>query len=192
MMKVVKVKKIWRCDIYHLFFDGGYHNLFIRKNIKHKHMAKQELDYLRQVFCKFDTDNSGYLNADQFVNLINALAEFTPELSRVPDPQVSRCVFAYYNTKLKGLLSFKEVYNWWVSPNRFYYFGDKAGLVKKAYGLFKKYAVLNGDKGICYTEFESLLFDNQLDHDEGAFDKLDNDENGLMSFREFANWLGWF
>ncbi len=151
---------------------------------------EKELQFLRQVFHKFDTDNTGYLEAEQFVNLIDALAHHVPEIESV-DPLVVKAVFAYYDIDGNGKLSFQEIYSWWISSDRFKFFvGDKARLLKRARQLYVTYA--KGEGGMSFAEFESLLDDLQIRHDEAAFDELDDDGDGLMGFAEFIDWLDWF
>ena len=158
-----------------------------------------ELQFLRQVFRQFDTNETGHLQVDEFVKLIDALAKAKafPERSAAPsgslDDSVIKAVFAYYDVNADGKLSFQEIYTWWTSPDRFRFFtGDQARLLKKAHQLFETYSVLNGGKCMTFSEFESLLSDKMIEHDESVFDHLDKDGDGLMSFREFAGWLNWF
>lgn len=151
---------------------------------------EKELEFLRQVFRKFDTDDTGYLEDEQFVRLIRALTHHVPEIESV-DSSIAKAAFAYYDVSGDGKLSFQEVYAWWISDDRFVFFvGDKARLLKRARQLYVTYA--KGEGGMSFTEFEALLDDMQIQHDESAFDEIDDDGDGLMSFTEFIDWLDWF
>lgn len=152
----------------------------------------QELFLLRHVFRKHDNDDSGYLSVDQFVNLIESVSRHAPEINATAiRPSVSQAVFSYIDKNDDGKMSFQEFYLWWTSPNRFRFFiGEKPSLLSKAYELFSRYS--GGMKTLSYNNFERLLDDLNIPHDDQTFDALDEDGDGLMNFTEFVDWLGWF
>ena len=153
-------------------------------------VSDQEIDFLRKVFKKFDTLNTGYLDNLQFTKLIKTLSRQVPEI--IVDNTICEAVFAYYDKDNNKRLSFDEIYSWWISHDKFKFFmGNKAILMKKARQLFTKYAISTNANGMLFLEFESLLFDYNKYHDESAFDSIDKDEDGIISFTEFVHWLGW-
>lgn len=158
-------------------------------------VSDQEVDFLRKVFKKFDTLNTGYLNTLQFTKLIKTLARQVSGI--IIDNTICEAVFAYYDKDNNKRLSFEEIYSWWISRDKFKYFMEpKATLMKKARLLFTRYAIScstdnNSPNGMIFSEFESLLFDHNKHHDESAFDNIDIDEDGIISFTEFVHWLGW-
>jgi len=152
--------------------------------------AEIELQFLRRVFVKFDTDNTDKLTENEFTNLISALSSHVTDIS--VDPTVVKAVFAYYDSDVDKLLSFQDVYRWWISPLRFEFFkGEKARLITKAMQTFNTYSKENNGK-LSFTEFETLLEDLYFYHSDTIFDEIDVDGDGLVSFTEFADWLGWF
>lgn len=155
-------------------------------------VSDQEIEFLRKVFRKFDTLNTGYLDASQFAKFIKTLSKQIPEIS--VDNTICEAVFAFYDKDNNKRLSFEEIYAWWISHDKFQYFtGQKSILMKKARQLFMKYAEnINNSSGMTFSEFESLLYDHNKHHDESAFDNIDKDEDGVISFTEFVQWLGWF
>jgi len=151
---------------------------------------EKELEFLRQVFKKFDTHNTGYLDSDEFHNLIVGVAKQVTTLNHT-DISTTEAAFAYYDRNRDGKLSFQEIYKWWISEKRFRFFmGDCAGLIKKARQIYKSYAKTS-TKGMTFAEFERLLDDLKIQHEETAFDNIDTDDDGLVSFTEFFDWLKW-
>lgn len=150
-----------------------------------------EVEFLRQIFKKFDIDDTGYLEEKEFIKLMEVLKRHAEEITCMNE-RVAKAVFAYYDVNCDGRISFKELCNWWMSKERFnkFFVTKKCKLLVSTHEIFKKYAP-NG-KTMTYTNFERLLGDLRLAHDEYTFDILDEDQDGLMNFREFIDWLKWF
>lgn len=147
----------------------------------------EEIKFLRQVFKNFDNE-TGSLNPSQFVDLVRALAVHVKDIKDVDDYTIMS-VHKYYDTDNDEKLSFQEVYSWWVSSNKFKLLsGVAAKHISKANRLYSSYA--SGTQ-LTYNEFEELLEYLKLEHNELCFDEIDDNSDGLLSFREFCNWLNW-
>jgi len=152
----------------------------------------QELEYLREVFKRLNSDGSGNLSLKDFTDLINIFAKQVPEIEFL-DTIVIDGVFSYFDIDHDKRLSFQEFYSWWISPNRFKFFiGDVARLMKKARQLYSTYSKKNNNKGISFKEFETLMEELEIPYNNDSFDNLDTNEDGLMNFPEFVDWLKWF
>jgi Ca2+-binding EF-hand superfamily protein len=150
----------------------------------------KEIEFLKKVFKKFDANNTGHLSADQYTKFVKTLSKQIPELEI--DAQICEAIFASLDKDRNGVLSFEEIRQWWVTHDKFKNFiGKRAELMKKARALFLKYSGTNVKKGMNFSEFEKLLMDHKINHDESAFDLIDKDEDGLISFNEFIEWLNW-
>ncbi len=160
----------------------------------------QEIIVLKQVFNKYDTDRDGYLGLDEFVKLVNALTLKLSEdivgknkngTKKLIDPLIILAAHKYYDLDGKGTLTFAEVYKWWSSNNKFYLLvGEPARLLYKAYQLFCGYAQGKGGQ-MTFDNFELLLEHKNIGHQDNTFDRIDINEDGLVNFHEFFNWLKW-
>lgn len=153
-------------------------------------MDDKELEFLKKVFNKFDTKKTGSLTAEEYTKFVKTLSKQIPTLES--DNQICEAIFASLDRDHNGVLSFDEIKQWWISHDKFKNFiGKRAELMKKARGLFLKYSGTTVKKGMNFDEFEKLLSDHKINHDESTFDMIDKDEDGLISFKEFMDWLNW-
>lgn len=154
-------------------------------------MDDEEEIVLRNIFNKFDTSQKGrlgYLDCEKFVSFIKTLSEYVVALKNI-DTYVIKSVYKYLDKSGDGKLSFDEIYEWWLSPSKYELFNsEKSQLLVKAYKLYSKYAT---SSQLSYDEFEKLLLFLKLSHHESIFDEIDKDGDGLLSFCEFVDWLGW-
>lgn len=153
-----------------------------------------DITILKSVFNKYDQDASGWLNNHQFTLLLARLGKYVPELKGV-EIEVTNAVFAYLNVNGDGKMSFDEFQKWWYSrckkPTSYSYFmGKKGQLLRKAYTLYKKYTGISIN--MSYEQFNKMLDEMKITHGDDEFDRLDQDNNGVLSFSEFCNWLDWF
>ena len=143
---------------------------------------------VQSVFFKF-SHGAPQLKTDQFSELLNALSKRIPSLSAVSLDQAAAVTFFYADKPNDGmtLLEFGE---WWRNSNRYsFLIGEKAELFRKAYNLYKKYSK---KEGMTYDEFDSLIREMKLNVSDDAFDSIDRDDDGLLNFSEFCEWLNWF
>lgn len=152
-----------------------------------------EEDYFGQLFKKF-AKNNDHLTLEQFKNLIKALSKHEPELNytikSLECDYIIKAVFLYYCLDSYDKLSFQETYNWWISSNKYYFFSKKKSesLVKAK----RLYMAHTKNNKMTYDEFENLLEHLKINQPENTFDNIDKNEDGLVSFREFFDWLNWY
>jgi len=151
-----------------------------------------EEDYFAQLFRKFAGDNN-YLTFEQFKKLIIALSKHESELNYVVKSldcdYIIKAVFLYYSFNQYDKLSFEETYNWWISSDKYSFFSKKRSvLLVKAKRLYLSYTKNNK---MTYDEFANLLEHLKINQPENTFDNIDANEDGLVSFREFFDWLNW-
>jgi len=146
---------------------------------------------LLSVFNKYSTDKSDSLSLKQFVRLISRLGKHVKELQGV-EFSTAQAVFAVFNKEHNGKLTFDEFEEWWKSSDSDgykYFTKDKSKLLRKAFRLYNKYTT---DGAMTFAEFENMMDELDLPHTELSFDLLDTDDDGLLSFGEFCEWLHWF
>ena len=134
------------------------------------------------------------------------------------DPGVLAAVFAYYDNKSLGWLGINEVIKWWNDPCKLFIFSLKGGKVMKdAYEFFIHNSTKSDgismkvtDTGsvklgsvkitsmteyipriMTFSQFENFLDSHEISHNDTTFDQHDANEDGLLNFCEFVNWLGW-
>ena len=150
-----------------------------------------ELDYLKKAYEKYDVHNIG-LTSVEFSKLVLDLVPHVKELKHV-DKYAIQSVHRYYDDDNDGKLSFDEFCIWWTSANKFKLMHGEAGKhISKANRLYTSHAKSNDNNNqLTYDEFEGLLHSLKVEHNIDYFDEIDKDGNGLMSFREFFDWLKW-
>lgn len=149
---------------------------------------EDEIEVLKSVFEEFSEGSTGYLTQKQFINFINALSIHEKNLV-TSDPYTINSVYKYLDKDGCNKLFFREVCNWWLSPKKYEFFSENsAKLINKANRLFSTHAK---DARLTYEEFDELLQSLKVDHNESTFDEIDRNGDGLMSFNEFFDWLGW-
>jgi len=155
-------------------------------------MNNEEVEILKSVFNKYDTDKTGYLTPQQFTFLISRLGRHVKELKGV-EFSTAQAVFGLLDTDGDKRLSFDDFVEWWRSEDseRYSYFADeKSKLLSKAYNLYSTYVSETGN--MTYLQFNNMMDELELDHGDYDFDILDTNDDGLLSFSEFVNWLNWF
>ena len=150
---------------------------------------------LRQVFAKYDGDGDGFLSYEDFLKLIHALSLHIPELKGFEENTV-RGVFELMDINHDGKLSYSEYERWWLMPQKYSYFmGGKANLLRKAYNLFHQYVQYDeetAERAMTLEQFQRMMFRLGIPFTEDMFDAIDTDEDGLVDFGEFCQWLNWF
>jgi Ca2+-binding EF-hand superfamily protein len=104
-------------------------------------------------------------------------------------------VFMYFDQDLDGVLSYEEFRRWWTHPQRDTYLTNP--LILKAYNLYLDYSVIQKPYVVpimTTTLFHTLLSNMNKDNDNGdtVFDRMDLNDDGVISFSEFCHWLRWF
>jgi Ca2+-binding EF-hand superfamily protein len=156
------------------------------------HIDKDDLDILRSVFNRYDKSRTGSLSSSEFVLFLTRLGKHVKELEQIGNTEiisVAKAVFALFDKDCDGRMTFDEFCLWFnSSENCSYFTGEKAFLLRKAYDLYT-----SASSGrMTHSQFNDLLDKLGIEHTEYDFDALDNDEDGLLSFSEFCNWLNWF
>lgn len=145
---------------------------------------------LRAVFNKYDTKGVGYLTLQQFILLITRLGKHVSQL-RGTEFAEAQSAFALFDKDSDKKLSFSEFSDWWTSEDRYSFFsGEKAELLRKAYVLYSKYT--QGEAAMTISKFSEMMEALEISYSETDFDALDKNEDGLISFDEFCQWLDWF
>lgn len=140
---------------------------------------------IKSVFEKYSVD--GKMSRDLFSKMIVDLSRHVPELKGVEKQEAE----AAYSLFIGSSLNFTNFNYWWRSSKKFDYFtGEKVKLLRKAWGLYKKYALRDSQMDL--ASFMKMLDDLHIKGSEADFDKLDMDDNGLLNFKEFSKWLSWF
>lgn len=156
---------------------------------------------IEDVFNHYSSSN-GRMSRSNFSLVIARLSNHVPELKGIE----MKTTEAAFNLFSNGghYMSIAEFKRWWCSDDRFSYFaGKKSVRLSKAYKLYKKYSTvksINSSTGNAMTrrmnisEFMKLLEDMKIDNEneKDEFDQLDEDGDGVLSFREFCAWLNWF
>lgn len=152
---------------------------------------------LKAIFAKYSEPSRGvsgttteksYMKKGQFILMISKLSQRIKELEKI-DIECIEAVF--YLIAGDSILDFGEFERWWLSGSKFFYFTDQdaRGKLQKAYKLYRKYAT---DDKVNLEGFLRLIGDLKLIGTPDDFDDLDVDDDGLLSFREFCDWLRWF
>lgn len=151
-------------------------------------MDLEEYYLMKDVFGRYDVNNKGYLSRREFYKFIVKFMQ-----NRKSDNITLKeleSLYAYIDENGKDGVSFQEFRNWWTSANKYDFFTVKRfrELLLKGYQLYRKYT--EGDN-MHYHEFNTMMDDLDLERDDYSFDILDKNEDGIIAFREFMNWLDW-
>jgi len=146
---------------------------------------------IKAVYEKYGRAHDGSvaskMSREQFTTMIIDLSKHVPEIKGVEKQEVEAAFTLFVNDGL----SFANFSYWWRSSHKFDYFaGEKAVLLRKAWSLYKKYALRHSQMDL--ESFMKMLDDLNIKGSEEDFDKLDVDDNGLLNFKEFSSWLKWF
>ena len=150
-------------------------------------------EILKRVFKKFDVEKSGFLKRSQFEKFICELEKTSGEFN-VTSKDIN-IMFDFLDKDMDNKLSKYEFGLWLVRQDKYSFFDEhRKNLLIKAHNLFSSYAstVKGESKGLRYSQFEDMMEDLNIKHEDDDFDNLDIDNNGLISFSEFCKWLKWF
>ena len=141
---------------------------------------------LKAIFAKYS--EKGIMKKGQFILMISKLSQRIKELEKL---EIERIEAVFYLVAGDSILDFGEFERWWLSGSKFLYFTDhdKGSKLQKAYKLYRKYAT---EDKIDLEGFLRLVSDLKLRGTPDDFDYLDVDDDGMLSFREFCDWLRWF
>ncbi len=138
---------------------------------------------IKSLFKKYDNDNSGFLDRKELSSLLADDLGLTP-----------RRVEVYYHLLDKdgnAKISSDELCAWLRSNERFNTLNDKSRFyaICKAVDLFRKYDK-DGSQYISCEELKILLIEHGYNVDvKSAFNEIDQDGNGKISFPVFLKWL---
>ena len=142
---------------------------------------------LRAIFNKYDTKKTGKMSLQQFTLLITQLGQHVYQLK---DTKFIKAPFALFDKDSDNYLNYNEFSNWWASKDRYSFFsGKKAVLLKKAYVLYTQYTK---DGVMTLSKFSEMMEFLGIAYSEVDFDALDKNEDGIINFDEFCQWLKWF
>ena len=142
----------------------------------------------RCIFEKFDRDKSGYIDSSELKNLLFSLGY-------CPDDQEMQSLMSKLDTSGDRKIDFNEFYKWWSSEDRFSKLKGKSGQVEKWSTMFQKY---DKDKSGLLEKREFSMLYNDLQKSghphlsksmDDAFNELDTNKNGKISFNEFVDYL---
>lgn len=155
-------------------------------------MSEEEGDYLiMKVFDRFDKNKKGYLTRTEFNQFIRTLSSLFDKNLFISSEKFSNALFDYLNNNGKNKLKYRDFERWWSVSNeeRYYFFiPDKKKKIIKAHRLYKFYTK---HKDMNFHEFMNMVAEMNLNYSDYDFDILDRDNDGLLSFREFCNWLNY-
>lgn len=153
-------------------------------------MSAEFGDYLIiKVFNRFDKDMKGYLTRDEFYRFIQTLSSLFDKKMCISNEMFSNALFDYLNTNGKHKLRYNDFLKWWSLSNekRYHFFvPDNKKKIIKAHRLYRYYTK---SKDMNYHEFMNMVAEMNLNYSDYDFDILDRDRDGLLSFREFCDWL---
>uniref|UniRef100_A0A7S4NII4 EF-hand domain-containing protein n=1 Tax=Paramoeba aestuarina TaxID=180227 RepID=A0A7S4NII4_9EUKA len=141
------------------------------------------------MFEKYDTDNSGSIDADEFKHLTQELGY------RLTDEQLKWAV-SQIDDSGDGLIEYEEFIAWWKKDDRMatLKLDDEAIFFRaQAFSVFQQYDKDN-DGSIDDAEFadfyQDLIAKGLTDKDQEAAKKdLDADGDGSIQFNEYIRWL---
>lgn len=140
---------------------------------------------VQSLFEKYDKDKNGSLKKEELSVLLKD--DFGM------DSQRAEAAAMLLDKDGSGIVSFEEFFQWFSSGEGMSNVSDESRYhyVKKAVDLFKRFDT-NKNGTIDRDELQHLMrsigFTQSLD---SAFEQLDKDKNGKISFPEFIVWLNW-
>ena len=141
---------------------------------------------VRSLFDKYDTNGNGKLEKAE----MQALLEGDLGL----DPDKFWVYFLLLDKNGDHDISFEEFNDWLHSEEHFEVLNDKEKFesLAKAFDYFKSFDTDDTDT-LDRTQFEEMMkyFGYETVDMDKAFEKMDKDENGKVSFWEFMVWLKW-
>jgi Ca2+-binding EF-hand superfamily protein len=140
------------------------------------------------LFRKYDVDNSGAIDLEEFRNLIY-------DLGITDEGIIIERAFEEVDENKNKLISFDEFFAWWKTKEKFKRIDENIYAVRAASDVFSKY---DKDRSgfLDVQEFQKCLaeFANSMKQEyevEQIVKALDKDGDGRISFHEFIAWLNW-
>lgn len=152
-------------------------------------MAENDESRIKGLFDKYK-DSNGRLDKDGLTTMIKN--DFKGEID-LDDNQIETILMLLDQDGL-GSVSFEQFYKWYCRDNKLVNIQDsfRCRMIQKAIQKFKEFDTnKNGtiERDELQHLLQSLSFDVKLQ--ENAFEELDKDKNGKISFPEFLTWLHW-
>ena len=141
---------------------------------------------LKSLFCKYDKDNSGFINFEELSNLLIEDLDLSSEQAET---------YVYLLDKDgNGKLSFDEFKAWLKSGENLVNVTDSSRfyIMQKAIEYYKRYD-LDGSGWLDCNEFSQLHRElgGSSQNLKAALQSMDKDGNNKISFFEFLKWLNW-
>jgi hypothetical protein len=155
---------------------------------------------VEEVFKNYSTQ--GNMSRSQFSLVIAKLTKHVPELKGV-EMKTAEIAFNLFSDGGR-YMTIRDFKRWWATSDKFSYFvGKKSKDLSTAYSLYRKYSSIDTIRSsqeeikarrMSVESFIKLLSDLKIeDEDEkDEFDRIDEDGDGSLSFKEFCAWLKWF
>ena len=141
---------------------------------------------IRSLFDKYDTNGNGKLEEAEMQSLL--------EEDLGLDRERSLLYFLLLDKNGDHDISFEEFNDWLRSEEHFEVLNDKEKfeILAVAFDYFKTFDTDDSDT-LDRAQFEQMMkyFGNETVDMDKAFEKMDKDENGKVSFWEFMVWLKW-
>lgn len=168
-------------------------------------MEGQDIRSLLEIlFDRYDRNHDNVLDINEFVKLLVHIQKKTDSPIKDMTIEAAKAVFNLLisiHKKNNSVLSFEEFVEWWLRDDKYEILvGKKSKKIIKAYKIFKEFSYIhtneNGIREVMSPrEFYEMnnAFDDTITYEasEQVFDSIDNDGNGLITFKEFLDWLEW-
>ena len=142
----------------------------------------------RQIFDICDRMHRGYIIPRHFATFLQLMTNGKV----VPTRRQAEAFIVYQCGKTR--FSYESFERWFESPHNFdMVASDKIVLLDKAYTLYHYYT--NKDSEMNYKQFIDMIHAEYKTHQMIGIDQvrlLDRNEDGIISFKEFCDWLKWF
>lgn len=127
---------------------------------------------------------NGTIDHVRFALMVASLSKKYSSLKHLK-VEVFYAIFSYIDVNCDGFISFNEFISWWEEYKYRFEILHERHLVE-AYSIYRSYTPV-GSHGMTKSQFEMFLTDNNT-LSRGT---IDSNQDGLISFKEFFDWLDW-
>lgn len=160
--------------------------------------TNKEMTTLKRAFSIYsvtpsDVKTPYFMNVMQVSKFLEDLSSYNPILKNIDD-ELIKAFFSLIDVNCDGKIFFDEFVAWWRGEiscrERFETFKpDKRELLRKAWRIFHRFSIGNV---VPYRKFEAMMGYLNVPYASIDFDLLDLNNDGVLSFSEFCDWLKWF
>lgn len=144
------------------------------------------IEVLRSVFDRFDTDGNGFMDFDEFCAMAS-LFKNTGDEEVIDEDSAA---FAFIDKDHNGVITIDEFYEFAKISNP--EICTNAEKLQATFNLFDA----NGDGFIDFDEFKRMtsatrdaMTNGEIDQDRASFAFIDKDGNGIITLKEFCDFL---